>query len=76
MKPTVKATLYNFLFFVPIYSLSYFILRHFNIDGLYIPLISALITIIFAPKFSTVKTQSGEKIFMKIIFKKEVIELK
>jgi hypothetical protein len=76
MKPALKAVLYNLLFFVPIYSISYLILSFFKVEAIYLPLISALITVFFAPKVSTVKTQSGERIFMKIIIKKEVIELK
>jgi hypothetical protein len=76
MKPQFKSALYNLLFFVPIYSISYFTLRYFGVDGFYVPLISALISVILAPKFSTVKTQNGEKIFMKTLFKKEVKEVK
>ena len=76
MKPAIKALFYNLLFFVPIYSLSYYILSYFKVEGKYVPLFAGLVTVILAPKVSTVKTQSGEKIFIKIIFKKEVIELK
>lgn len=76
MKPQFKAAFYNLLFFVPIYSIAYFSFRYFNVQGFLVPLLSALITVIVAPKFSTVKTQTGEKIFMKLIFKKEVKEVK
>jgi hypothetical protein len=76
MKPQIKSVLYNLLFFVPIYTISYFLLRYFGVVGFYVPLLSALISVILAPKFSTVKTQTGEKIFMKSIFKKEVKEVK
>ena len=76
MKPQFKSALYNLLSFIPFYSLAYFSLKYFGVDGFYVPLISAFFTVILAPKFSTVKTQNGEKIFMKTILSKEVKEMK
>lgn len=76
MKPAFKSALYNLLFFAPIYTIFYFTLRYFGVVGFYVPLLSAFFTVILAPKFSTVKTATGEKIFMKVIFKKGVKEVK
>jgi hypothetical protein len=38
-------------------------------------MVSFVIATIFAPKFQAVKTKDGEKLFMKIIFIKDMKEL-
>ncbi len=60
------------LFFIPLRL----VLGHFTpLTGYWIPMVSFVVATIFAPKFQAVKTKDGEKLFMKIIFIKEMKEL-
>lgn len=76
-KKTIRSIFYNFLCFALLYSMSYFLIISFtNLTGYWIPITSAVIGSILAPKFQAVKTSEGEKLFMKWIFMKEVKEIK
>lgn len=75
-KIQTKAFLYQLaafaLFFIPLRL----VLGHFTpLTGYWIPMVSFVIATIFAPKFQAVKTKDGEKLFMKIIFIKDMKEL-
>ena len=60
------------LFFIPLRL----VLGHLTpLTGYWIPMVSFVVATIFAPKFQAVKTKDGEKLFMKIIFIKEMKEL-
>lgn len=77
MNLQTKAILYNFLGFAPIYFSCYYVLLNITtITGFWLPLISALVAIVFAPKFQAVQTQNGKKLFVKWLFKKGVKEIK
>ena len=77
MSPKVKAFVYNFLGFAPIYFIGYLLLMKFTtLTGFAIPAISALVAIVLAPKFQVVKTQNGDKLFVKWLFMKDVREVK
>jgi hypothetical protein len=59
-------------FFIPLRLL----LAHFTpLTGYWAPIVSLVIATIFAPKFQAIKTKDGEKLFMKIVFIKEVKEI-
>jgi len=76
-KKTLRSIFYNFLCFALIYSAAYFLVISFtNLTGYWIPITSAVIASILAPKFQVVKTNNGEKMFMKWLFMKEVKEIK
>ena len=79
MSKKVKAFLYNFIgfavFFLPVY---YLIQRYggLTLSGYFIPITAFVIATLMAPKFQAVKTNDGEKLFMKWLFIKGVKELK
>lgn len=77
MNLKTKAILYNFFGFAPFYIITYYLVKIFtSINGIWLPLTAAIVSAILAPKFQTVQTNSGEKMFMKWIFKKGVREIK
>lgn len=77
MSPKLKAFVYNFIGFAPIYFIGYLLLTKFTtLTGFAVPAISALAAIVLAPKFQVVKTQTGDKIFVKWLFFKDVREVK
>lgn len=76
-KKILLSVLYNFLCFALLYSVAYFLIISFTqLTGYWIPITSAVVASILAPKFQTVKTASGERLFMKWIFIKDVKEIK
>ena len=77
MSKKTKSFIYNLLsfaaFFLPLQvALSYFT----NLDGLWIPITAFVIGTLLAPKFQTIQTNEGEKLFMKWIFVKGFKEIK
>ena len=77
MSKKTKAFLFNLLGFTFFYIISYFLVMTFGIlQGLWIAATSFVISTLLAPKFQTVKTSEGEKLFMKWIFIKELREIK
>lgn len=77
MSKKTKAFLFNLLGFSFFYIISYFVVMTFGVlQGLWIAVTSFVISTILAPKFQTVNTNEGEKLFMKWIFIKGLRELK
>ena len=77
MSPKIKALVYNFFGFAPIYFIGYVLVVQFTtLTGFAIPASAAIAAIILAPKFQMVKTQNGDKVFMKWLFLKGVSEMK
>ncbi|OYU80003.1 MAG: hypothetical protein CFE23_11490 [Flavobacterium sp. BFFFF1] len=77
MKPTTKALLFNFICFAALYLLMFFLIVTFTqLDGWMKPVTAAVAASLLAPKFQSVKTSAGEKVFMKWIFIKGVKEIK
>ncbi|MFI8604330.1 hypothetical protein ACIGCP_07700 [Cellulophaga baltica] len=71
-----KALLYNFLSF----AILFVVLRFFILDYLYEStvvksIVSALVTMIFAPKFAVLKNKEGTRIVMKWLFSKSIKKL-
>lgn len=77
MSKKSKAFLFNLIGFSFFYIIFYFVVMTFGVlQGLWIAASSFLISTILAPKFQTVQTKEGEKLFMKWIFIKGLREIK
>ena len=77
MSKKTKAFLYNFIGFALFYTISYFIIITFtHMTGLWVPITSAVVSTIIAPKFQVARFQGEEKIFMKWLFVKGIKEVK
>ena len=78
MSKQTKAFLFNLIGFSIIYLVVFAAIYYFleNIVGVWRAVASAVVASILAPKFQTVKSQNGVKLFMKSIFSKEVKEIK
>jgi hypothetical protein len=75
-KNQTKAFFYQFASFAILFIPLRILLGIFTtLGGYWIPLLSLLIATIFDPKFQAVKTKDGEKLFMKIVFVKDVKEI-
>lgn len=77
MSKQAKAFIYNFLGFAAFFLPSYYLIKSFTgLTGFWIPITAFVISTILAPKFQAIKTNEGEKLFMKWILSREVKELK
>jgi hypothetical protein len=47
-----------------------------NLTGFWIPITAFIVSTLLAPKFQAVKTNDGEKLFMKWLFIKGIKEIK
>jgi hypothetical protein len=76
MKLKTKAIIYQLvsflIFFLP---LRYAISELTHLTGFWIPLTAFVITTIVSPKFQSIRTQEGEKLYMKWFFIKGLKEL-
>ncbi|MDI9258493.1 MULTISPECIES: hypothetical protein [Flavobacterium] len=73
MNSKTKALLFNLLGFAVVFILSRMLLQAYSsLSGFWLPLTAFVISTILAPKFQSVKTNDGEKIFMKWIFVKGI----
>lgn len=76
MTNKTKALLYNLICFAAIFVLVRFLLDLYSgLTGLWLPITAFIVGTILAPKFQSVKTRDGEKIFMKWIFIKGIKQL-
>ncbi|MCG2611915.1 hypothetical protein LZZ90_10395 [Flavobacterium sp. SM15] len=72
-----KALIYNFIGFALLFVIIRIVAEKFtNLSGFWLPLTAAVVASILAPKFQAVRTNEGEKIFMKWLFIKGVKEIK
>ena len=77
MSKKVKAIVYNFLGFAPIFILTYFLVKEFTeLTGFWIPVCAFVVSTILAPKFQAGMFHGEEKLFMKWLFIKGVKEIK
>jgi hypothetical protein len=77
MNKKTKSVIYNLLsfaaFFLPLQvAVSYFT----NLQGIWIPITAFVVGTLLAPKFQTIQTNDGEKLFMKWLFIKGFKEIK
>ncbi|MSP84668.1 MAG: hypothetical protein EXR18_02415 [Flavobacteriaceae bacterium] len=76
-KLQVKAFVFQLLFFAILFILCRFLIENYtNLYGLWIPFTAFALGTLLAPKFQAVKTNDGEKLFMKWVFMKGIKEIK
>jgi len=72
-----KALFYNLMgFSIPFFAVRFLVMKYTGIQGIWIPLTAFVAGTILAPKFQTIMTPQGEKIFMKWLFMSGVKEVK
>ncbi|KGO90642.1 hypothetical protein [Flavobacterium suncheonense] len=72
-----KGLLYNFIGFALLFVITRIVAEMFtNLTGIWLPLTAFVVATLLAPKFQTVQTSEGEKLFMKWLFIKGVKEIK
>lgn len=76
MNLKTKAIIYQLVTFLVLFlPLRYIIGKYTNLSGFWIPVTAFVITTIISPKFQSIRTNDGEKLFMKWIFIKGVKKL-
>lgn len=71
-----KAVLYNFICFaILFFGFRSLLFEWIVSSSLTATLIAAIFSMVLSPKFASVETEKGRKLFVKIPFVKEVIEL-
>ena len=76
-KLQVKAFVFQLLCFAVLFILSRILFeKHSNLTGFWVPITAFVVSTILAPKFQAVKTNDGEKLFMKCLFIKGIKEIK
>ena len=69
MSKSTKSFLYNFIGFAIIFFATKFFVGYFtNLTGLWVSGCAFGVGTLLAPKFQTIKTADGEKLFMKWLF--------
>ncbi|WP_309607737.1 hypothetical protein [Flavobacterium sp.] len=77
MSKKTKAFVYQIICFAILFiPLRYIIGMYTGLSGYWIPLTSFVIATIVTPKFQAVRTNEGEKLFVKWLFAKQVKEIK
>lgn len=77
MNKKAKRFIYNLLAFAVFFFTTKYLLRNYTgLEGFWIPFTAFVISTILAPKFQTVTTKDGEKLFMSWIFVKGIKEIK
>jgi len=77
MSLKTKAFIYQLLSFAVLFIAFRFIIAAYtNLSGFWIPLTAFIIGTILSPQFQAVKTNDGEKLFMKWIFMKGIKQIK
>lgn len=72
-----KAFIYQIVCFALLFiPLRFIIGKYTELSGYWIPLTSFVIATIISPKFQAIRTNEGEKLFVKWLFVKEVKEIK
>lgn len=76
-KLQIKAFVYQLLCFAVLFILSRILIdKYSNLTGYWIPITAFVVSTLLAPKFQAVKTNDGEKLFMKWLFIKGIKEIK
>jgi hypothetical protein len=77
MNKKTKSFVYNFIGFAIIFfTVRYLVGTYTNLEGYWIPITAFVVGTLLAPKFQTIQTNEGEKLFMKWIFIKGFKEIK
>ena len=76
-KLQVKAFVFQLLCFAILFILSRILFEKYsNLTGFWVPITAFVVSTILAPKFQAVKTNDGEKLFMKWLLIKGIKEIK
>lgn len=76
MTKRTKSIIYNFLSFIAFFLPFLILVQSFTgLTGLWIPVTAGMMATLLAPKFQAIKTNEGEKLFMKWLFFREVKEI-
>ena len=76
-KLQIKAFVFQLLCFAVLFILSRIVIdKYSNLTGYWIQITAFVVSTILAPKFQSVKTNDGEKLFMKWLFIKGIKEIK
>jgi hypothetical protein len=76
-KLQVKAFVFQLLCFATLFILFRYLIEHYtNLTGLWIQFTAFAVGTLLAPKFQAVKTNDGEKLFMKWMFIRGIKEIK
>ncbi len=77
MKKSTKAFIFQLLSFALFFIVARFLIAAYTgLTGFWIPVTSFVVGTILAPQFQAVKTNEGEKLYMKWLFMKGVKEIK
>lgn len=77
MNKKTKSFVYNFIGFAIIFlGVRYLVATFTSLEGFMIPLTAFIVGTLLAPKFQTVQTKDGEKLFVKWLFVRGVKEIK
>jgi hypothetical protein len=72
-----KAFIYQLLSFAVLFiGFRYLIGTYTNLTGFWVPLTAFIVGTILSPQFQAVKTNDGEKLFMRWIFMKGIKQIK
>ncbi|KQO22502.1 hypothetical protein ASF10_08995 [Flavobacterium sp. Leaf82] len=75
-KLQVRAFLYQLGCFAILFILGrYLVAMYTGLTGFWIPMTAFIVATLISPKFQSVKTKDGEKLFMKWIFIKGIREI-
>jgi hypothetical protein len=75
-KLQLRAFLYQLGCFACLFILARFLVeRYSGLTGFWVPFIAFVIGTFLSPKFQAVKTNDGEKLYMKWVFSKNVKEI-
>ena len=73
----VKAFVFQLLGFAVLFIISRILFEKYsNLTGFCVPITAFVVSTILSPKFQAVKTNDGEKLFMKWLFLKGIKEIK
>ena len=77
MNLKVKAFILQLISFATLFIIVRYLLASYtNLEGIWVSITAFVIGTIAAPQFQSVKSNEGEKLFMKWIFMKDVKEIK
>ncbi|MFA9190781.1 hypothetical protein AAGV28_05295 [Flavobacterium sp. FZUC8N2.13] len=75
-KLQLRAFLYQLGIFASLFILFRFLVqRYTELSGFWVPFVAFVLATFIGPKFQAVKTNDGEKLYMKWVFSKNVKEI-
>ena len=75
-KLQLKAFILQLICFATLFILSRFLIEKYTgLTGYFIPITAFVVSTLVSPKFQAIKTNNGEKLFMKWLFVKGIKEI-